>query len=135
MSNKSDKPNPEQNAASIETIAGQLVAMQMLLETVIIDGVRSGALSSDLFINAVGQGLEVFPKNKNLSQNELVGAYNFLRNRESQRLFGWEFTYVKAQVDAGTYIGDRSKAEENLKEIQTLYPLKLSEATPKKTGN
>ena len=34
-------------------------------------------------------------------QNELVGAYNFLRNRESQRLFGWEFTYVKSQVDAG----------------------------------
>ncbi len=68
-------------------------------------------------------------------QNELVGAYNFLRNRESQRLFGWEFTYVKSQVDAGTYIGDRGKAEENLKEIQKLYPLKLSEATPKKTGN
>ena len=68
-------------------------------------------------------------------QNELVGAYNFLRNRESQRLYGWEFTYVKSQVDAGTYIGDKSKAEENLKEIQKLYPLKLSEATPKKTGN
>lgn len=65
-------------------------------------------------------------------QNELVGAYNFLRNRESQRLFGWEFTYVKSQVDAGTYIGDKSKAEENLKEIQALFPLKLSEATPKK---
>ncbi len=65
-------------------------------------------------------------------QNELVGAYNFLRNRESQRLFGWEFTYVKSQVDAGTYVGDRSKAEEGLKEIQALFPLKLSEATPKK---
>jgi len=68
-------------------------------------------------------------------QNELVGAYNFLRNRESQRLFGWDFTYVKSQVDAGTYVGDRSKAEEGLKEIQALFPLKLSEATPKKTGN
>ncbi len=68
-------------------------------------------------------------------QNELVGAYNFLRNRESQRLFGWDFTDVKSHVDAGTYVGDRSKAEENLKEIQALFPLKLSEATPKKTGN
>jgi len=67
-------------------------------------------------------------------QNELVGAYNFLRNRESQRLFGWDFTDVKALVDAGTYIGDKKKAEENLKVIQTLYPLKLSEASPKKTG-
>jgi len=68
-------------------------------------------------------------------QNELVGAYNFLRNRESQRMFGWEFTDVKAAVDAGTYIGDRKKAEDNLKTIQALYPLKLSEASPKKTGN
>ena len=68
-------------------------------------------------------------------QNELVGAYNFLRNRESQRMFGWNFTEVKALVDAGTYIGDKKKAEENLKQIQLLYPLKLSEASPKKTGN
>lgn len=68
-------------------------------------------------------------------QNELVGAYNFLRNRESQRLFGWKFTEIKALVEAGTYIGNKKKAEENLKAIQTLYPLKLSEASPKKTGN
>jgi len=68
-------------------------------------------------------------------QNELVGAYNHLRNRESQRLFGWDYTDVKKHVDAGTYIGDRKKAEGNLKEIQVLYPLKLSEAQPKKTGN
>jgi hypothetical protein len=67
-------------------------------------------------------------------QNELVGAYNFLRNRESQRLYGWDFTAVKAQVDAGTYVGDEKKAEENLKVIQTMYPLKLSEATPGKIG-
>lgn len=67
-------------------------------------------------------------------QNELVGAYNFLRNRESQRLFGWDFTAVKAQVDAGTYVGDKKKAEDNLKVIQQMYPLKLSEATPSKLG-
>jgi len=68
-------------------------------------------------------------------QNELVGAYNFLRNRESQRLFGWDFTDVKSAVDAGTYIGDKKKAEDNLKAIQALYPLKLSEASPDKLGN
>ena len=28
-------------------------------------------------------------------QNELVAAYNFLRDRESQRLYGWKFTEVK----------------------------------------
>ena len=68
-------------------------------------------------------------------QNELVGAYNFLRNRESQRLFGWKFTEVKALIDAGTFVGNRSKVEENLKAIQKLYPLKLSEQSPKKLGN
>jgi hypothetical protein len=36
----------------------------MLLETVIIDGIRSGVLSSDLFTAAIGQAMETFPKNK-----------------------------------------------------------------------
>ncbi len=67
-------------------------------------------------------------------QNELVGAYNFLRDRESQRIYGWEYTQVKAQIDAGTFVGDRKKAEEQLKEIQNMYPLKLSEASPNKLG-
>ncbi len=65
-------------------------------------------------------------------QNELVAAYNFLRNRESQRLYGWKFTEVKQEVDAGTYIGDMAAAQEKLKKIQQLFPLKLSEAQPKK---
>ena len=96
---KTGKSDPEQNAASIETIAGQLMAMQMLLEAVIIDGVRSGALSSDLFISAVGQGLEAFPKNKNLSQNELIGAIgtlnsalaSIIHDRWALRIFHGEF--------------------------------------------
>lgn len=65
-------------------------------------------------------------------QNELVAAYNFLRDRESKRLYGWKFTEVKKDIDAGTYIGDESDAQEKLKEIQALFPLKLSEAQPKK---
>ena len=65
-------------------------------------------------------------------QNELVAAYNFLRNRESQRLYGWNFTDVKKEVDAGTYLGDIGDAQDKLKEIQKLFPLKLSEAQPKK---
>jgi len=65
-------------------------------------------------------------------QNELVAAYNFLRDRESQRLYGWNFTEVKQEVDAGTYLGDKEDANEKLKTIQKMYPLKLSEAQPKK---
>jgi len=65
-------------------------------------------------------------------QNELVAAYNVLRNRESQRLYGWDFTDVKKEIDAGTYLGNQGDAQDKLKEIQKLFPLKLSEAQPKK---
>lgn len=65
-------------------------------------------------------------------QNELVAAYNFLRDRESKRLYGWAYTEVKKDLDAGTYLGNQSDAQDKLKEIQQLFPLKLSEAQPKK---
>jgi biopolymer transport protein ExbD len=65
-------------------------------------------------------------------QNELVAAYNFLRDRESKRLYGWDFTVVKQEIDAGTFIGDKEDVQEKLKAIQKMYPLKLSEAQPKK---
>lgn len=64
-------------------------------------------------------------------QNELGAAYNFLRDRESQRLYGWKYTEVKAAIDAGNYEGNVEKTEEKLKEIRTLIPFKLSEAEPK----
>src|SRR5690554_4932046 len=64
-------------------------------------------------------------------QNELVGAYNELRNRESQRLYGWDYTEVKNAIAEGNYRGDVEKAEERLKEIQKMIPQKLSEAEPR----
>ncbi|MEM7085173.1 MAG: biopolymer transporter ExbD [Bacteroidota bacterium] len=67
-------------------------------------------------------------------QNELVAAYNFLRNRESQRKFGWDFTEVKKSIDEGNFNGDEEAMLEKLEEIQKLIPLKLSEAEPKKSG-
>ncbi len=67
-------------------------------------------------------------------QNELVAAYNFLRNRESQRLFGWKFTEVKQAIDEGSFNGNEEDAQEKLEQIQKLFPLKLSEAEPKKSG-
>jgi biopolymer transport protein ExbD len=65
-------------------------------------------------------------------QNELVAAYNFLRDRESKKLYGWNFSEVKKDIDAGTYLGDVTDARAKLKEVQLLFPLKLSEAEPKK---
>ena len=67
-------------------------------------------------------------------QNELVAAYNFLRDRESERLYGWKFTEVKKAIAEGNYGGNIDAAEDKLESIQKLFPLKLSEAEPKKTG-
>ncbi|PQB05200.1 ExbD/TolR family protein [Aureitalea marina] len=67
-------------------------------------------------------------------QNELVAAYNFLRDRESQRLYGWKFTDVKKSIDEGNFNGDIEATEEKLQNIQKMIPLKLSEAEPKKRG-
>ena len=58
-------------------------------------------------------------------QNELVAAYNFLRDRESQRLYGWKFTEVKRAIDEGNFSGNISSTEEKLKNVQELFPLLL----------
>ncbi len=39
---------------------------------------------------------------------------------------------LKKDIDAGTYLGDVTDARAKLKEVQLLFPLKLSEAEPKK---
>ena len=66
-------------------------------------------------------------------QNELVAAYNTLRNRESQRLYKQDFTdmeaeYLNPETDASTKEGLAKK----VKAIQDLYPMKLSEAETEK---
>ena len=68
-------------------------------------------------------------------QNELVGAYNFLRDRESKKRFGIAFS----EMDY-IYNDPASKAKEGLvddlkpkvEKIQELIPLRLSEAEPKR---
>ena len=67
-------------------------------------------------------------------QNELVAAYNELRNRESQRLYGWKFTEVSKAINEGSFKGNEEAAKEKLEAIQKLFPLKLSEAEPKTKG-
>lgn len=68
-------------------------------------------------------------------QNELVAAYNFLRDRESQRLYGWNFTEVNNAIEEGSYKGNEETVRPKLETIQKLYPMKLSEAEPKKSGS
>jgi biopolymer transport protein ExbD len=62
-------------------------------------------------------------------QNELVGAYNDLRNRESQRLFGRDFTEMEAEyLNPETPSEIRDELKDKVKRIQDLFPQKLSEA-------
>jgi biopolymer transport protein ExbD len=62
-------------------------------------------------------------------QNELVGAYNDLRNREAQRLFGRNFTEMEAEfLNPETPSSIRDELKDKVKQIQDLFPQKLSEA-------
>ena len=62
-------------------------------------------------------------------QNELVGAYNDLRNRESQRLYGRNFTEMEAEfLNPETPSSIRDELKEKVKRVQDLFPQKLSEA-------
>lgn len=62
-------------------------------------------------------------------QNELVGAYNDLRNREAQRLFKRDFTDMEAEyLNPETPSGVKDELKDKVKQIQDLFPQKLSEA-------
>ena len=71
-------------------------------------------------------------------QNELVAAYNELRDREFTRLYPSEnMSYVEADKKYSDPRSDKivkEKLKEKLSVIKTLYPMKLSEAEPNKTS-
>lgn len=62
-------------------------------------------------------------------QNELVAAYNFLRNREAQRLYNRSFSEMLAEKEKNQFNKDE-KLNEQIETIKKLYPMKLSEAEP-----
>lgn len=64
-------------------------------------------------------------------QNELVAAYNELRNRTAQRLFGKSFDKMEADYDDVNYNGNKEKLKEQIEQIRDMWPQKLSEADPK----
>lgn len=62
-------------------------------------------------------------------QNELVGAYNDLRNREAQRLYGRDFTEMEAKyLNPETPSSERDELKDKVERVQKMYPQKLSEA-------
>jgi biopolymer transport protein ExbD len=64
-------------------------------------------------------------------QNELVAAYNQLRNRAAQRLYGVSFDQMEENFNDPEYTGNKVALEESIKRIQDMWPLKLSEAETK----
>lgn len=62
-------------------------------------------------------------------QNELVAAYNTLRNREALKLYNASFTALEAQyADSKTSQKLKTELTTKIKSIQKLYPMRLSEA-------
>jgi biopolymer transport protein TolR len=66
-------------------------------------------------------------------QNELVAAYNDLRNRESRRLYGRDFTEMESEyLNPETPSSVRDELKEKVQRVQELFPQKLSEAETSK---
>eukprot|EP01023_Acetabularia_acetabulum_P030977 TRINITY_DN29177_c0_g1_i1.p1 TRINITY_DN29177_c0_g1~~TRINITY_DN29177_c0_g1_i1.p1 ORF type:complete len:126 (+),score=11.16 TRINITY_DN29177_c0_g1_i1:1-378(+) len=61
-------------------------------------------------------------------QNELVGAYNELRNELAQQKFGTTYDELVQQS------GSSDAVKEKMKAIKKVYPQRISEAEPKKVG-
>jgi hypothetical protein len=65
-------------------------------------------------------------------QNELVAAYNDLRDREAQRLYGLRYREMEKNFADPTWRGDKDRLKEQLDVLKAMYPQKLSEAEPRK---
>jgi biopolymer transport protein ExbD len=61
-------------------------------------------------------------------RNELVGAYNEVRNELANQKFGTSYTELVAQS------GSSEAIKEKMKAIKKIYPQRISEAEPKKVG-
>lgn len=61
-------------------------------------------------------------------QNELVAAYNQLRNREAQRLYKMDYNTLEAlYAHPQTSFEEKEKLKAKIKYVQGLYPMKLTE--------
>lgn len=60
-------------------------------------------------------------------QNELVAAYNDLRNKRSQALFGMTFMELEANQKDVNWPGNKAELKKKIDQIKAEYPQKLSE--------
>lgn len=55
-------------------------------------------------------------------QNEIIGAYNFLRNREGQNLYGMDYgTLVSNYSKAEVTVSEKSMLQEKIKTLRSMY--------------
>ncbi len=60
-------------------------------------------------------------------QNELVAAYNVLRDIRAEGLYGKSFSEMEANLNDVNWPGNKEKLKEQLEKIKLEYPQKLSE--------
>jgi hypothetical protein len=63
---------------SIEVIAGQIAAQQMLMETIIVEAMRMQVIDEADLMALLYQGMDVFEANDNMTKNETFGAIGTL---------------------------------------------------------
>ncbi len=63
-------------------------------------------------------------------QNELVAAYNDLRNREAERLYGKSYLELEELYNDQSFKGNKALIKQKIDKIRSLYPLNISEAEP-----
>ena len=64
-------------------------------------------------------------------QSNLMAAYNYLREREAQRLFNRSYESMLAEKEKNQFKKDE-KLNEQIETIKKMFPMKLSEAEPDK---
>ncbi|KJD35173.1 biopolymer transporter ExbD [Tamlana sedimentorum] len=60
-------------------------------------------------------------------QNELVAAYNVLRNKRAEALYGKTFTEMEANANDVNWPGNKERLKDQIEKIKLDYPQKLSE--------
>jgi len=65
---------------SIEVIAGQIAAQQMLMETIIVEAMRGKTIDEKNIMTLLTQGMDAFDNNSNMTQQETFGAIDTLKS-------------------------------------------------------
>ena len=63
---------------SIEVIAGQLAAQQMLMETIVVEAIRAKTVEEAQLMALLTQGMDAFEANEKMTKQETFGAISTL---------------------------------------------------------